>query len=441
MSISTKKLITGRKSLSRTFPSPDQLQAQRETLTAWLSTISDIFLQPKLNYFLSSLPNDSRPHLNVSIYGYEFHGLLDSGASSTVIGRAGWDVLKHLNLPISNPKSLSCRVANGDLCPCLGTVTIPIALGPKVQLIEAMIVPDLPHGLILGVDFWRKMKLLPDLSNDSWTFIDSVISETPTYILDETNLRPNDKTALTNLVAKYFKAMGTKLGCTNLVQHEITTQATPIKQRYYPVNPKVQIHLDKELDQMLEAGIVEPSNSPWSSPVLLVKKPNGTFRFVVDYRKLNAVTKRDAYPLPYVNSILDKLRNSRYLSSIDLKSAYWQIPVAPDSKDKTAFTVPGRGLYQFNRMPFGLHNSPATWQRLMDNMFGPLFEPYVFVYLDDIIITTPTFEKHLEILDAVFKKILDAGMTVNQDKCRFCRSELRYLGYIVDKSGLHVDPD
>lgn len=119
---------------------------------------------------------------------------------------------------------------------------------------------------------------------------------------------------------------------------------------------------------MLTDGVIRKSTSPWSSPILFLPKKDGFYRFCVDYRKLNAVTKRDAYPIPYISSILDRLRGASYLSSLDIKSTYWQIYLSDRSKKFIAFTIPGRGLHQFGRMPFGLHNSPATWQRLMLSM-------------------------------------------------------------------------
>lgn len=191
---------------------------------------------------------------------------------------------------------------------------------------------------------------------------------------------------------------------------------------------------------MLAEGIVEPSKSGWSSPVVLVRKSDGSYRFCVDYRQLNSVTKRDAYPLPYISNILDRLRDARVLSSVDIKSAYWQVPLAESSKEKTAFTVPNRGLFQFRRMPFGLHNAPATWQRLIDAVLGADLEPNVFVYLDDIIIISKDFPTHVEILEKVFQRLTDANLAINWDKCNLCRAELKYLGYTVNRNGLHVDP-
>ena len=175
---------------------------------------------------------------------------------------------------------------------------------------------------------------------------------------------------------------------------------------------------------MLEEGIIQLSKSAWSSPVVLVKNSDGTTRFCVDYRKLNKVTMPDAYPLPYVSTILDHLRNAKFLSSLDIRSAYWQVQVYQNSKEKTTFTVPNRGIFQFRRMPFGLCSAP--WQRLIHGIVRAYLEPQVFVYLDDII---------------VLQRLRDAGLTLNWEKCKFCRSELFYLGYIVDKDGLRVDPE
>jgi hypothetical protein len=159
--------------------------------------------------------------------------------------------------------------------------------------------------------------------------------------------------------------------------------------------------IDEEVDKMLAEGVIEPSDSPWSSPIVLAKKKDGKHRFCIDFRKVNEVTRKDAYPLPFINVILDKLRRARYISTIDLKSGYWQVPVTEASKPITAFTVPSRGLYQFRVMPFGLHSAPATFQRLMDRVIGQELDPYCFAYLDDIVVFGETFEQHLEVLQEV----------------------------------------
>lgn len=169
-------------------------------------------------------------------------------------------------------------------------------------------------------------------------------------------------------------------GPTDRAQHSIRLISdTPIKQRYRPRNPAMQAVIDTEVDEMLAQGVIEPSYSPWNSPIVIVKKKDGRQRFCIDFRRINDVTHKDAYPLPQITATLDKLRGARYLSTLDLKNGYWQVPLAPDSRPITAFTIPGKGLYEFKVMPFGLHSAPATFQRLLDTVLGPELEPHVFV--------------------------------------------------------------
>lgn len=366
-------------------------------------------------------------------------GLLDSGASCTIIGGPGWSLLQKLGLKLK-PGSVSCTVANGEVCEGLGTLMVPVVLMKKVSLIKVLVVPALSHELILGADFFREMAIVPDLRRNEWHFGKDLGLPQIYGISDVTNLSVEQRKALKMFLDQQFERMGDSLGVTTLVEHEILTDAKPIKQRYYPVSPVKQKMLEEEVRKMLEDDVIEPSKSPWSSPVILVPKKDGTQRFCVDFRRLNAVTKKDAYPLPYISSILDRLRDARYISSIDIKSAYWQVPIAPNSREKTAFTIPGMGLYQFKRMPYGLTNAPATFQRLIDNVLGADLEDSCFVYLDDIIIISKNFNSHLELLHKVLDRLLSAGFTLNREKCNFCRPEIAYLGYVVDKFGLHVDP-
>lgn len=394
-----------------------------------------------LDYILDHAEKDERPYLEVEVLGKSLLGLLDSGASKTILGGKGFVVAQELGLPLKTNHLTTCTVANGNRCHSVGAIDLPICLRGRLFLIEAIVVPELSHVLILGADFWRTVGIVPDLRHNEWHFSsEPILVNSVEHVKSQSLLTPLEKMRLNAVIERNMTRMGKELGCTNRVEHVIVTSSPPIKQRYYRVNPLVQEQIDRELDKMLELGVVEPSQSPWSSPILLVKKKDGTFRFCVDFRKLNSVTVRDSYPLPMVSDILDKLRHAKYISSLDVKSAYWQVPVAEASRQYTAFTVPNRGLFQFRRMPFGLHNAPATWMRLLDSVLGHDLEPHVFAYLDDVVIVTETFEQHLTVLEEVFRRLLQANITVSLDKCQYCKPELIYLGYKVDKNGLHVDP-
>ena len=162
-----------------------------------------------------------------------------------------------------------------------------------------------------------------------------------------------------------FSASPGDIGCTGIVTHKINTgDARPIRQqaRRLPLHKKQEAQ--KEIASMLEKGVIEPSCGPWASPIVLVKKADGSTRFCLDYRKLNAVTIKDSYPLPRIDDTLDALVGSRWFSTLDLSSGYWQVEVCEEDRPKTAFTTGAGGLYQFKVMPFGLCNAPATFERL-----------------------------------------------------------------------------
>jgi hypothetical protein len=394
-----------------------------------------------LDYILQHAKGDERPYLEVSIFGHPFRGLLDSGASHTLLGGGGWSILERSGVRLNKTKT-QCTVANGAKCDCLGFVRAPVQLLDKVQVLDVLIVPDVPHDLILGIDFWKSMDIVPDLRQDVWRFSKDVESARVHSIQSRHALSSEQQHALERLVQSELHHTR-PIGCTDVDQHhiELLPGTRPIKQRYYPVSPHKQKIIDEELRKMLELDVIEPSKSPWSSPVCLVKKKDDTYRFCVDFRQLNAVTKKDAYPLPYVSSILDRLRDAKYISSLDVKSAFWQVRLTPESREYTAFTVPGRGLYQFKRMPFGLTGAPATWQRIIDRVLGPELQPSVFVFLDDIIVVSQDFETHMNALETVLNRLRTAGLTVSAEKCQFCRPQLRYLGYVVDQYGLRPDPE
>lgn len=207
------------------------------------------------------------------------------------------------------------------------------------------------------MNFWRSFQLLPQISELKVDFDKEEDFKEDTELL---KLSPEEAFQLESVKRQFPNFVVLGLGKTDLGCHIVDTgNATPIKSRHYPLSPVRQGEVYKELDRMLELGVIEVSNSPWSCPVVLVRKP-GKVRLCLDFRKVNAVTVKDAYPLPHVEGLLSRIKDTHFISGIDLKDAYWQIPLHEKSREKTAFTVPGRPLYQFKVMPFGLSNAGQT---------------------------------------------------------------------------------
>ena len=187
-------------------------------------------------------------------------------------------------------------------------------------------------------------------------------------------------------------------------------------------------------------GIISPSNSPWSSLIVLVKKRNGEFRFCVDYRRLNEVTENDSHPLPNIADILDSLGNSRYFSTLDLRNGYWQIEIDPKDPPKSAFTT-SFGLFQFDSMSFGLKTAPATFQRAMEIVLAGLKYDSCLCYLDDVIFFGRDLRKHNVRLQAVLSRFRQHNLRVKLCKCQFAATEVSFLGHRVSQDGVSADPE
>lgn len=191
---------------------------------------------------------------------------------------------------------------------------------------------------------------------------------------------------------------------------------------------------------MLNNGIIEPSKSAWSSAIVLVPKKDGSTRFCVDYRKLNEVTIKDAYPLPRVDDCLDSLANSKWFSSMDLNSGFWQVGMAEDHKEKTAFST-SLGLFHFKVMPFGLCNSPSTLSRLLEDVLRGLQWEECLLYMDDIIVPGSTFAEALQRLENIFERLRDANLKLKPSKCNLFQKSVKFLGHVVSEEGVQTDPD
>ncbi|RWS01780.1 uncharacterized protein B4U79_00437, partial [Dinothrombium tinctorium] len=209
-----------------------------------------------------------------------------------------------------------------------------------------------------------------------------------------------------------------------------TGNETPSKHVPYRVPQKYKKFLEKEIDDMLKAGIIEESNGPWAAPVFVIPKKDGTARMVIDYRSLNEKTKKDAYPIPRMDECLDMLNGAKYFSVIDLRSGYYQFVLDPASQEKAAFVTP-KGLYKPKRMMFGLANAPSTFQREMDKIFKEKIGSSVLVYIDDIMVYSATFEKQIQDLIDVFRICDEHDIRLAPNKCTFGAQEVEFLGHCV----------
>lgn len=243
------------------------------------------------------------------------------------------------------------------------------------------------------------------------------------------HLSAPSSTELADLIRSFPCLFSDTPGRTPLVEHDIDIgDAKPIRQRFYRVNAERLKCLDAEVTYMLENGIAEPSSSSWASPCLLVPKSDGTLRFCSDFRKVNAVTKPDSFPLPRMDDCIDQVGSAKFVSKLDLLKGYWQVPLSNRAREIAAFVTP-RDLYSYSVMPFGLRNAPATFQRLMNHVIGDM--QGCAVYLDDVVLYSDTWDVHLKRMRELFIRLAEARLTVNLSKCEFARATVTYLGRVV----------
>ena len=249
----------------------------------------------------------------------------------------------------------------------------------------------------------------------------------------------HSRAAVINLLSQYQDMWSGKLGTISAAKHriEVLPDARPIYQQPYRAGPQAREAEKREIEKMLSAQVIEPSSSEWASPVVFVPKKDGTLRFCVDYRRLNAVTKRDAYPLPRMDECIDSLGEATIFSTLDCNSGYWQIEIDDRDKDKTTFTSHS-GLFRFLRMPFGLRNAPATFQRAVDIILSKVKWQFALVYLDDVIIYSKTVSDHFNHVRVVLSMLQKAGVSLKLAKCKFFDASVDYLGHVVRPGQLEV---
>ena len=375
-------------------------------------------------------------------------GLLDSGSSRTIVNLDGAKYLKDAGLNLQPSRHGCISVANSTSAEIKGVFTVPFKVNAVMRVLEVLYVPSLSTELLLGVDFWRRFDLRPDLVRGTCEVASVEVCEGPFSNQkedeNESVLTEEQKRELEQILQNYPNVFDSEnLGCARGIYHHIDTgDAPPVKQSYNSLNPLLLHEVHEELDQRLRKKLVEPSDSPYSSPLLRLKKKDGKgTRWVVDFRKLNENIKTpNAYQLPKINGLLMNIGSAAIISSIDIRDAYLQVELDPESRKKTAFFVPGRGLYQFTRMPAGLKDAAGRWQGYIERVLG--YHPNIVIYMDDLLLWSPNgdWDHHKELLKYVLERLSAAGITANLEKSVFGRRQTLYLGHIIDQHGVRPNP-
>ena len=409
--------------------------------------------------------------------------ILDSGSSVSLVKQ---EMIKGLQgMEKGEEQQLQLVTAAGAYLPVLDQVRVPVELGELKVVQKFVVVKNLVASAILGVDFLHENRLVLDFSTSPVTVrqtnvsllselqaalaIDQVlpmyeatrtaqakicsvaaIGDTSADIIDECavplygqpthiELPECSRPELEKVVWEYQHLFQTTPGVTDTAQHFIPTTGRPVKIPPRRIPAHYRSEVEKQIEEMLKQGIIEESSSPWMAPAVFVPKKSGELRLCIDYRELNKQTVKDAYPLPLPDEVQDRLAGSKIFTKLDLHSGYWQLPVNPQDREKTAFCPgPGMGLFQFHRMPFGLSGAPSSFQRLMDKVLRGL--PYATRYIDDILIHSRSSEQHKQHLQEVFECLSAAGLTLRGRKCHIGMSHVSYLGHVFSAAGMATDP-
>ena len=423
----------------------------------------------------------------IDIIVYEATGTVcaDTGASQSVGGELMFNFLKNRGQTFTE-FPLDVSLADGQFSrSVVKQTTVPITIRGRTFHTDLIFLPHAKaNRTLLGVDFLKKSGIVMDMRKNCWYFSDEPyckipfskdsplpVNENPfiedcipcpensniddrqiqsnTLEANKLSLREeeghtldaekrNNLSTLLNENEDIFRLGGEP---TPYIKHFINTgDHPPVSSPPYRLSPKKKDLLKKEIDELLANNTIEECESPYAAPVVLVPKPNGSVRLCIDYRKLNSITVPDKYPLPLMDALLHDAKSTKFMSTLDLKSGYHQIEVNPADQDKTAFVCPF-GTFRYKRMPYGLRNAPATFQRLMDQFRNGLPSVNILTYLDDIIVLSPTFEQHIEDLRIVFDRLRKFKLCANREKCKFACARVKYLGLWITPNGIEVDQD
>ena len=300
----------------------------------------------------------------------------------------------------------------------------------------AMSASNLRVGELLGVT----EEMEPTSGDDQPILHEEKEEITSAKDLDLSHIPDEFREPFREMLGEFEEMYDGKLGAINTTEHtiELIPGTRPVHTHPYREGPKTREIVKGEVERQLRAGVIEPAQSAWASPVVIVPKPDGTARFCVDYRRLNAVTVRDSYPLPRMDDCIDSLGNAVVFTTLDANCGYWQLPIREEDQELTTF-VCHKGTYKYVRMPFGLSNAPATFQRALDIILARYRWQTCLVYLEDVIVFSSKEEDHVKHVREVLQALHEAGVTLKLRKCEFFKRSVRYLGHIISPGKLEID--
>lgn len=351
------------------------------------------------------------------VHIHPFSGILTTGCSVVVI-------------PVK--QQLAILQQSVDEIP---VITGLVEINQGLENIPVEIVNDSPQTIHIS-----KGKEIARLHQASIEIPDVDYDDTFIQQFDLTHLSPEDTERLKQFLQKnrdLFAMNTSEMGCTNVVTHKIELEdEVPFKEKFRPIPPGSYAEVRKHLTELLSAGVIHESKSPFSSNMVLVRKKDGSLRLCVDYRRLNMKTKKDAYSIPRVDTLIDSLQGAKYFASLDLFSGYHQVQVEKEHQERTAFSAGPLGFYEYSRMPFGLCNAPSTFQRMMEVVLDGLNMQICAVYLDDVIVYASTKDELFDRLSEVFARLSEANLRLKPKKCQFLQRSVEFLGHEVSERGV-----
>ena len=327
------------------------------------------------------------------------------------------------------------------VCPLEGLIPVRLAniFDETLKINKCTVIGNLCPTEVVPSEYVQEVNI--EMTTQNTNEIPSYLEDT--YKRGSAELTNEQKLQFKELLIKnqdVFSKTSTDIGFTKLVEYTIDTgDSPPVRTPPYRLPLEKRKIAEQEITKLLNQGIIEPCSSPWLSPLILVPKPDGSTRVVIDYRKINTKIKYDSHPLPRIDSCLEALANNKYFSSLDMKQAFHQIGISEKDKPKTAFSF-GSNTYMYTRMPFGMSTCPAVFERLMEKCFAGLAYNICLIYLDDLLCYSKSFDDHLLHLDKMFQRVRDANLKLSPNKCNFFQKIVSFLGHQISEAGIQPCP-